>query len=240
MVHHNPENIDKLKKMNPDMNHSLDRVKRQVLASDIRWDTLFRAAADPIIIGDEEGILVCNPCFEKLTGLTSEQILGYPISHLPVCYSHPEDCTLFIKYWIEPEDTEKRFLWSFTNTENKKIVLDMQIMFVTIEGNVLRFCIGRDITRETELIEEQKIALRQIGKNMAQLAALNDEIRNPLTLISMSAGMQGDSQQNKILEGVNMINTLVDRLDQGFTESEKVRKFLKRTIQDFGTALEEE
>jgi len=129
--------------------------------------------------------------------------------------------------------TEKRFSWSFTNTQNKRIVLDMQIMLVTIEGNALRFCIGRDITRETELIEEQKIALQQIGKNMAQLAALNDEIRNPLTLISMSAGMNGGSEQNKILEGVKMINTLVDRLDQGFTESEKVRKILKKNYSGF-------
>jgi len=84
---------------------------------------------------------------------------------------------------------------------------------VTIEGNILRFCIGRDITCETELIEEQKTVLRQISKNMAQLAALNDEIKNPLTLISMSVGMYEKSEQNKILERVKLINTLVDRLD---------------------------
>jgi hypothetical protein len=35
------------------------------------------------------------------------------------------------------------------------------------------------------------------------------------------------------MKGVRMINTIVDRLDQGFTESEKVRKFLKRTIDGF-------
>ena len=226
--------------MNPETYHSLDRVKRQTLASDIRWVILFREVADPIIIGDEEGILVCNPCFEKLTGLTSEQILGYPISHLPMCRSHMEDCQLFIQYWKDSIYSGKRFSWSFSNTQNKKIVLDMQIVFVTIEDNTFRFCIGRDITRETELIKEQEISLRQIDKNMAQLAALNDEIRNPLTLIAMSAGMNQGPEQTKILEGVHMINTLVDRLDQGFTESEKVRKFLKRTIQDFGSALEEE
>ena len=226
--------------MNPETYHSLDRVKRQTLASDIRWVILFREVADPIIIGDEEGILVCNPCFEKLTGLTSEQILGYPISHLPMCRSHMEDCQLFIQYWKDSIYSGKRFSWSFSNTQNKKIVLDMQIVFVTIEDNTFRFCIGRDITRETELIKEQEISLRQIDKNMAQLAALNDEIRNPLTLIAMSGGMNQGPEQTKILEGVHMINTLVDRLDQGFTESEKVRKFLKRTIQDFGSALEEE
>ena len=240
MTIHNPENNDSINTMNPERCHLLDRVKKQTLASDIRWGTLFREVADPIIIGDEEGILVCNPCFEKLTGLTSEQILGYPISHLPMCHSHPDDCNLFITYWKDSTHTGKRFSWSFTNAHNKRIVLDMQIVFVIIEGNSFRFCIGRDITRETELIEEQEISLRQIDKNMAQLAALNDEIRNPLTLIAMSAGVNQGPEQTKILEGVHMINTLVDRLDQGFTESEKVRKFLKRTIHDFGTVLEEE
>lgn len=240
MTIHYPEKKDSIHTMNPERCHLLDRVKKQTLASDIRWSTLFREVAGPIIIGDEEGILVCNPCFEKLAGLTSEQILGYPISHLPMCHSHPEDCSLFIQYWKDPMFSGKRFSWSFTNTHNKRIVLDMQIVFVTIEGNSFRFCIGRDITRETELIEEQEISLHQIDKNMAQLAALNDEIRNPLTLIAMSAGMSQGPEQAKILEGVQMINSLVDRLDQGFTESEKVRKFLKRTIQDFETVLEEE
>jgi len=240
MTSDDPENADLINTMNPDTGHSLDRIKRQTMASDIRWATLFREVGDPIIIGDEEGILVCNPCFERLTGLTSEQILGYPISHLPMCRSHQEDCNLFIQYWKDSTYTGKRFSWSFTNTLHQRIVLDMQIVFVSIEGNSFRFCIGRDITRETELIEEQEIALRQIDKNMAQLAALNDEIRNPLTLIAMSAGMSQGPEQNKILDGVHMINSLVDRLDQGFTESDKVRKFLKRTVKDFGTALEEE
>jgi PAS domain S-box-containing protein len=240
MTLNNPDNKDSINNVNPERCHLLDRVKRQTLASDIRWGTLFREVGDPIIIGDEEGILVCNPSFEKLTGLTSEQILGYPISHLPMCDSHPEDCSLFIHYWKDSTHTGKRFSWSFTNTQNKRIVLDMQIVFVIIEGNAFRFCIGRDITRETELLEEQEISLRQINKNMAQLAALNDEIRNPLTLIAMSAGMNPGPEQKKILEGVHMINSLVDRLDQGFTESEKVRKFLQRTIHDFGPALEEE
>ena len=68
---------------------------------------------------------------------------------------------------------------------------------------------------------------------MAQLAALNDEIKNPLTLISMSAGLIDGPHQAPVLDGVRMITSIVDRLDQGFTESEKVRKFLKRTIDGF-------
>jgi hypothetical protein len=109
----------------------------------------------------------------------------------------------------------------------------MQIRFIEMEQSMLRFCIGRDITRELELLSEQERAVAQIDKNMAQLAALNDEIKNPLTLISMSAGLVDGPHQEQVLRGVRMITSIVDRLDQGFTESEKVRKFLKRTIDGF-------
>lgn len=102
-----------------------------------------------------------------------------------------------------------------------------------IENNLLHFCIGRDITHKMKLLSDQEIAIAQIHKNMAQLVALNDEIRNPLTFISMSAGMEEGPCQDLILEGVSIINKLVDRLDQGFAESEKVRKFLKRTTSGY-------
>ena len=126
-----------------------------------------------------------------------------------------------------------RFIFRFYNPQGKRIALDMQIRFVEMEQSMLRFCIGRDITHELELLSDQERAVAQIDKNMAQLAALNDEIKNPLTLISMSAGLMDGPQEEQVLRGVRMITSIVDRLDQGFTESEKVRKFLKRTIDGF-------
>jgi len=211
----------------------LDNVNRRLEAANIRWETIFYAASDPIIIGDEEGILICNPRFEELTSLTSHQIVGVPISSLPMCISDKENCKNLMLHWKNPSNDGGRFTWQFSNSSGKEVFLDMQIRFVEIENYLFRFCIGRDITHEMKLLDDQKIAIAQIDKNMAQLAALNDEIRNPLTLISMSAGMEEGPCQDRILEGVSMINKLVDRLDRGFDESEKVRKFLQRTISGF-------
>jgi PAS domain S-box-containing protein len=212
---------------------TLHHITRRLQAVETRWEAIFSVVPDPIIIGDEEGILVCNPRFEEITGLSSEKIIGMPISSLPMCISDNDDCKNLITHWNNPSQEGNRFAWNFINPKGKRIVLDLQIRFVEIEGNILRFCIGRDITHEVELLHDQEIAISQIDKNLAQLAALNDEIRNPLTLISMSAGFLEGEHQHRILEGVRMINSLVDRLDLGFTESEKVRKFLKRTITGF-------
>lgn len=216
-----------------DMKKTLDQVSRRLEAVYIRWEALFKSAPDPIIIGDEEGILVCNPRFEELTGLTSEKIVGVPLTSLPMCMEKNDDCKNLIKHWSHPTPEGSRFIFRFFTPAGERISLDMQIRFVEMETSVLRFCIGRDITHERRLLEEQEKAVAQIDKNMAQLAALNDEIKNPLTLISMSAGLIDGPHQAPVLDGVRMITSIVDRLDQGFTESEKVRKFLKRTIDGF-------
>ncbi len=216
-----------------DLQKTLDLVNRRLKAVYIRWEALFKSLPDPVIIGDEEGVLVCNPRFEELTGLTSEKIVGLPISRLPMCTADKEDCKNLIEHWNHPKPGGERFIFRFFNPAGKRIALDMQIRFIEMEQSMLRFCIGRDITRELELLSEQERAVAQIDKNMAQLAALNDEIKNPLTLISMSAGLVDGPHQEQVLRGVRMITSIVDRLDQGFTESEKVRKFLKRTIDGF-------
>ncbi len=212
---------------------SLDHVNRRLSAVQTRWEALFQAAPDPIIIGDEEGILVCNPRVEDLKGLSSEKIVGTPLAMLPLCITDMDACSQLIHYWTHPSEQGGRFPFRFLTPDGKEVILDMQIRFVKMENVTLRFCIGRDVTHEHKLFKEHQIAVAQIDKNMAQLAALNDEIRNPLTLISMSAGLMDGPHQEQVMKGVRMINTIVDRLDQGFTESEKVRKFLKRTIDGF-------
>ena len=74
---------------------------------------------------------------------------------------------------------------------------------------------------------------------MAQLAFLNDGIRNPLSLIIASAELDDGPHKNKIIQGAEMIDSIIDQLDKGFAESEKVRNFLKRTISGFSTEKNE-
>ena len=216
--------------MNTNQGNPIDKINRRLRAVDTRWEAIFNSAPDPIIIGDEEGILVCNPRFEEITGLTSEKIIGIPISSLPMCISDIDDCKNLILHWNNPSQAGGRFNWNFINPKGKRVVLDLQIRFVEIEQNVLRFCIGRDITHEIELLQDQEIAIAQIDKNMAQLAALNDEIRNPLTMIAAWTGLDHPPSHDKIMEGVQRINAIIDRIDTGYVESEKVRKYLQRSI----------
>ena len=78
-------------------------------------------------------------------------------------------------------------------------------------------------------MEKQVAAsIKQIEENMNHLAILNDEIRNPMTVIVAWAEMADEKVKNKILEQVGNIDTIINALDKGWLNSIKVWKFLKK------------
>jgi sensor domain CHASE-containing protein len=82
---------------------------------------------------------------------------------------------------------------------------------------------------QRKLIEVQKReAYEQIEKNIEQFAILGDHIRNPLAVIVGLADLSEGTASEKILEQAKMIDGIIDQLDRGWIESEKVREFLRR------------
>jgi sigma-B regulation protein RsbU (phosphoserine phosphatase) len=74
----------------------------------------------------------------------------------------------------------------------------------------------------------QHEALEQIEENMEQMAILNDHIRNPLQAIVGLADLEGGPMAEKIFQQAGEIDSLINRLDQGWLESDKIRDFLRR------------
>jgi two-component system, response regulator PdtaR len=74
--------------------------------------------------------------------------------------------------------------------------------------------------------------INRIEQNMEQFQILNDEIRNPLQAILGYVNLDCSRYRERILEQIGVIDTLVDRLDRGWVESEKVRQFLLRHYRD--------
>ncbi len=86
----------------------------------------------------------------------------------------------------------------------------------------------RDLTEEREARERETVALRQIEENLMQLGTLNDEIRNPLAVITGIIGFYEEEVSEPILVQVRAIDDIVHRLDQGWLESEKIREYLRK------------
>ena len=86
-----------------------------------------------------------------------------------------------------------------------------------------------DIT-DHKMFESQlkKEGITQIEQNMEQFQILNDQIRNPLQAIMGYVSLDCIHYRERILDQIAVIDTLVDRLDHGWVESEKVRRFLLR------------
>ena len=89
--------------------------------------------------------------------------------------------------------------------------------------------IARDITDWKEIQRTmEKEGIVQIEKNMEQFQILNDQIRNPLTIIASLVSLEEGPNTEKILGFVKIIDDLVHQLDKGWIESSKVRSFLLR------------
>jgi methyl-accepting chemotaxis protein len=63
---------------------------------------------------------------------------------------------------------------------------------------------------------------------MSEMAILNDEIRNPLSVIIVVADMLNYPDGELIKNQGKIIDSIISTLDPGFLESEKVRSFLQR------------
>ena len=82
---------------------------------------------------------------------------------------------------------------------------------------------------QRKLMEAQKReAYEQIEKNIEQFAILGDHIRNPLAVIVGLADLTGGTASEKILDQAKAIDRIIDQLDRGWIESEKVREFLRK------------
>ncbi|MDN7025156.1 PAS domain S-box protein [Methanoculleus sp. FWC-SCC1] len=108
------------------------------------------------------------------------------------------------------------------------IPVEINAHLVMHEDRPIVIAIARDISERKQMDELKRQAFEQIQKNYEQFAILNDQIRNPLQVIVGLAAMDDGVLGEKILQNADVIDGIVDELDRGWIESEKVREFLKR------------
>lgn len=190
---------------------------------------LITHAGTPIIVWDSDGrVNQFNQAFEILTGYSRDEIMHMPITS------------------IFPEDQANR-LFSLIHLTRLGMHLESAEIPVQTKTGVIRLlqwnssniqdpdgslratiAIGLDITRQRELEEENATAVIQLKKNIAELAILNDGIRNPLAVILASAELTGEDTYSRITHQVWEIDRMIDQLDSRWIESEKILKFLEK------------
>ncbi len=88
--------------------------------------------------------------------------------------------------------------------------------------------ICRDVTELHEMRRREVTAIAQIEENLVSLAAINDQIRNPLAAIALLNEMQGGEYETEIYEQILKIDALINEVDKNFIKTDKVRLFLAK------------
>jgi len=114
------------------------------------------------------------------------------------------------------------------NSGTKTLKFDI-IPYKQTKGGLHRAIVfGLDITEQVEMERLKRDVYEQIEKNMEQFQILNDQIRNPIQIITGLVTLEEGAYQEKILEQTKLIDDLISNLDKRWVESEKVRNVLKK------------
>ncbi len=112
--------------------------------------------------------------------------------------------------------------------QNDEFWFDCTIVpIVTSDGIVQVIGQFHDVTTLVRIEKEiERKGLMQIEHNMEQFQILNDQIRNPLSIIMSLASLEDTPENNEIINQVKRIDDLVTQLDHGWVQSDAVRTFL--------------
>lgn len=208
-----------------ELSHELDERKRAEEALKITRFSIDRTI-DPVIWTDAVGtILDVNATACHKFGYTYDALTRMTIFDL--------NRTLKPTDWQQHWNSLKTEGFSiaeeaFTTQEGEVIPVEVRQNYFEYEGREGNCAIVRDIRHRK--MTEQLIgeAFFRIDHNMEQFAALNDQIRNPLNIILCHASETDTNENRQILEQVHKIDDIVDTLDQGWVQSEKIRAFLRK------------
>ncbi len=159
-------------------------------------------------------------------------VLGYSPEDIDSVYMSAIDPKFTIDSGLEVSGWEHlvpvRYETEFITKNGKALKVEVSLISYEYADETMILLSARDISERKMMEELKKKAFTQIDKNIEQFAILNDQIRNPLTLLMIYAEEMDSPDEEKILEQITRIDQLVDKLDKGLLESEKVRGFLRR------------
>jgi two-component system, response regulator PdtaR len=188
--------------------------------------TLANAIPDAILLLDPgQRIIALNKSMAQRLGDNPAALLGTDLSsHIPggfpvMIHEHLEEAIRLCRTVQYEEKEDDRWF---------EVVLSPLLpeQGCSISRIMIQYHDITDIRMIEQRIHEQGIA--QIDRNMEQFQILNDKIRNPLQAIMWYVSLDCEESKSRIVEQVMAIDDLVTRLDHGWIESEKVRRFLYR------------
>ena len=161
------------------------------------------------------------------TGMTENDLINEPLENIAL--------SLFEKPLVEEH---------FNKLKDEKgmdiVVLDLKEQYWQIRSNTMRNEKGKEsgfvllavnITKNKRDEEIMRASYNQLKENIEQFATVIDNIRNPLSVILLSAETSNELEvSKKIIDQCDEIEDVISRLDEGWSNSEEIRNFLKKHL----------
>lgn len=209
------------------------RVRKKTESALRKSEEMFRGIAersfDTIFITDAEGrYTYLSPSFKRVTGYDPEEFVGE--SYLIALDENWQKISDEVIDALKNGRAVEGVAVCIHAMDGSSRHLEINAAPIMAEGEMTGVQgVVRDVTERREMEEAREEAYAQIERNIAQFAALGDEIRNPLSVIVALADLNcAEEDAERIFEQARAIDAIIDRLDQGWIESEKVQAFLKK------------
>jgi PAS domain S-box-containing protein len=200
-----------------------ERIMQQLSKSQEKYRRYCEFSPHGILVADRAGqIADVNPMTCSMLGYSRDDLMSMGIESL-----YPDENKSLLK---------ERFLSlirtgysSFETKMQRKDDTDIPILLSAVslpDDMYIAFII--DLTEREEAKQREASALEQIEKNMHQFAALNDQIRNPLTIINGMCEIDEPAHYEQIKEQILKIDQIIRQVDQGWLESIKIREYLRK------------
>jgi len=205
--------------------HAMDKA---LIESESRYRAIADLSPDAIfIVSRDQSVAYFNAAARSLFQISVENHLSLDLRALL-----PEDVYKFIDGAIKSVFDDGRSIRAThcCTIRNEEFWFDCSIVPVVIDNVVVQvICLLHDISAMVRIEKEiEKKGIVQIEHNMEQFQILNDQIRNPLSIIMSLAELKDTKENAEIIEQVKRIDALVTQLDQGWVQSDAVRAFLMK------------
>mgnify|MGYP000942402211 CR=1 FL=1 len=202
-------------------------VEEALRVSEERFRILFEQAPVPSISLDNDGrIIEANEAVTRLIGYTKAELIGKSFVNYVAGYTIRDYEQLFHDVVIGKTVFNSELGIIHSNGREIPVMTCGKMLSADPEMGVRSVWNFMDLS-EQKMIELQKEEIiRQIQDTLANLAALNDEIRNPLMVIAGQAELALGERAAGIMEQVREIDHIIAQLNQRWHESTRILKYM--------------
>lgn len=210
----------------------LKKIQKDLEASELKFREIFNNANDAIFLNSltHEGlpgnILEVNRQGCRMLQYTRDELKNMQVGKAHIHWQLMQNTDLL----SELKDSSRvQYEGELTRKDGSVLPVEVSAHKFLLRDLPVVLSIVKDITAKKATEEQLKVAISQIDHNLLQLATLNDSIRNPLAIMMTTAGdFTKEVEREIILEQIGEIDEIINRLDQGWLVSLKVRGILRK------------